>query len=657
MAQTVDAARSARDPLPGVTERAVSILPLLPLILPMACWLWLAWRGGGYTINEWGMWAVVSAVAMAIMLIAVGLPLLGWLPWVSPGALAGLTLLAWLSILWAAWPQNALVEGDRSLFYACVLVVCLLALGRVDGRRVAAGLVVVGVGTIALIEGWALWRMGDVSAFSFGRLVGGIGYGGGMAALVAVGVWPATAFAADRATPIALRACSGVAAGAAAALVVPTGSRAALVALVASGLIFAALCPTPVRCAAIAVPVLVLIAFRWTDLNSAFAIAAGESQVRAAGSAVMAAALIGGLAALAQSLIDRRVTLGAQSRRLVTGGAAALVGTLAVLLVVAFVAATNGKPGGWLDDKWQQFQVQDSPYRGGSDSRFGSVGTGRYDLWRVSVRLFRNHPFDGVGAGNFLYDYAQEGRSEDQPFHAHSQVLEDASTLGLAGLLGLVLALGLPIAAAVRLRFRGASTAERLLAAGLAGGLADFVLHASVDWIWQLAACVMPALMLAAAALASLPRPPGDPPPPPEGQRRLVMIGGSAALLLVVGVAVLPATLAQAYLLRSYGQPEQQAIESARSADNLDWLSSRPQVAIARATLRNGDARAALDASRLAVDREPGFWVAWQMLYLSAQRVGDTELAQEAQRHVRALNPSLRTDFRFTEPPPSYDHY
>ncbi|HVG67730.1 MAG TPA: O-antigen ligase family protein, partial [Gaiellales bacterium] len=451
MAQTVDAARSARDPLPGVTERAVSILPLLPLILPMACWLWLAWRGGGYTINEWGMWAVVSAVAIAIMLIALGMPLLGWLPWVSPGALAGLTLLAWLSILWAAWPQNALVEGDRSLFYACVLVVCLLALGRVDGRRVAAGLVVVGVGTIALIEGWALWRMGDVSAFSFGRLVGGIGYGGGMAALVAVGVWPATAFAADRATPIALRACSGVAAGAAAALVVPTGSRAALVALVASGLIFAALCPTPVRCAAIAVPVLVLIAFRWTDLNSAFAIAAGETQVRAAGSAVMAAALIGGLAALAQSLIDRRVTLGAQSRRLVTGGAAALVGTLAVLLVVAFVAATNGKPGAWLDDKWQQFQVQDSPYRGGSDSRFGSVGTGRYDLWRVSVRLFREHPFDGVGAGNFLYDYAQEGRSEDQPFHAHSQVLEDASTLGLAGLLGLVLALGLPIAAAANI--------------------------------------------------------------------------------------------------------------------------------------------------------------------------------------------------------------
>ena len=45
------------------------------------------------------------------------------------------------------------------------------------------------------------------------------------------------------------------------------------------------------------------------------------------------------------------------------------------------------------------------------------------------------------------------------------------------------------------------------------------------------------------------------------------------------------------------------------------------------------------------------------MLYLSAQRVGDAQLAQEAQRHVRALNPSLRTDFRFTEPPPSYDHY
>lgn len=657
MAQTVDAARSAPDPLSGVTERAVGVLPLLPLVLPMACWLWLAWRGGGYTINEWGMWAVVSGAAIAVILIAIGFPLLGWLPWVSPGALVALTLFAWLSIVWAAWPQNALVEGDRSLFYACVLVVCLLALGRIDGRRVAAGLVVAGAGTIAIIEAWALWRLGDVTSFSFGRLVGGIGYGGGMAALVAIGVWPATAFASDRSTPIGLRTCAGVAAGASAALVIPTGSRAALVALAVSGVVFAALCPTPVRCGAVALPVFVVIAVRWTDLNSAFTIAAGEDQVRAAGAAVMTAALVGGVVALAQSLIDRRVTLDASARRLVTGGAAALVVAVLALGLIAFVAATNGHPAGWLDGKWQQFQAADSPYRGGTDSRFGSVGTGRYDLWRVSVRLFRDNPGGGVGAGNFLYDYARDGRSEDQPFHAHSQVLEDASTLGLPGLLLLVVALGLPLAAAVRLRFRAAGTAERLLAAALAGGLAEFVLHASVDWIWQLAACVMPAMILAAAALASLPRPPGDPPPPPEGNTRLALIGSSAALLLIVGVAVLPATLAQAYLLRSYGQPEQQAIQSARSADNLDWLSSRPQVAIARATLRNGDARASLDASRLAVDREPGFWVAWQMLYLSAQRVGDTVLAQQALRRVRELNPSLRTDFRFTEPPVSYDHY
>jgi hypothetical protein len=45
------------------------------------------------------------------------------------------------------------------------------------------------------------------------------------------------------------------------------------------------------------------------------------------------------------------------------------------------------------------------------------------------------------------------------------------------------------------------------------------------------------------------------------------------------------------------------------------------------------------------------------MLYLSAQRTGDTVLAQRALRQVRELNPSLRNDFRFTEPPSSYDHY
>ena len=183
------------------------------------------------------------------------------------------------------------------------------------------------------------------------------------------------------------------------------------------------------------------------------------------------------------------------------------------------------------------------------------------------------------------------------------------------------------------------------------------MLHASVDWIWQLAACVMPALMLAAAALASLPRPPGEPGPPPEGERRLVMIGRRLRCCSWSASPCSRPRSPRPTCCAPTGSRRQQAIQSARSADNLDWLSSRPQVAIARATLRNGDARAALDASRLAVDREPGFWVAWQMLYLSAQRTGDTRLAQLALQNVRRLNPSLRTDFRFTEPPPSYDHY
>ena len=217
----------------------------------MACWLWLAWRGGGYTINEWGMWAIVSAAAIAVILIAIGPPLLGWLPWVSPGALVGLTLLAWLSILWAAWPQNALVEGDRSLFYACVLVVCLLALGRVDGRRVAAGLVVAGAGTIAVIEAWALVadgrRLGLLvrppgRRHRLRRRHGGAGGGRGVAGR-GVRRRPRNLDRAARHAP-------GSPPAQRPALVIPTGSRAALVALVASGLVFAALCPTPraLRC-------------------------------------------------------------------------------------------------------------------------------------------------------------------------------------------------------------------------------------------------------------------------------------------------------------------------------------------------------------------------------------------------------------------------
>ena len=118
-----------------------------------------------------------------------------------------------------------------------------------------------------------------------------------------------------------------------------------------------------------------------------------------------------------------------------TAVATAVVICGVLLALGGFSITVSGGPGEFVHDKWHEFQQQGSPYRGDADSRFGSVGTGRYDLWRAAVLIFRDHPLHGIGAGNFLSDYAILGRSTDQPFHAHSEFLETASTLGIPGLL------------------------------------------------------------------------------------------------------------------------------------------------------------------------------------------------------------------------------
>ena len=77
----------------------------------------------------------------------------------------------------------------------------LLVLPRPGVRRAAVALTAGAVGMLALLIAYGLWRGGAApSDFMLGRLVGSIGYGGGMAAAVAVGVWPLVALASDRAS-------------------------------------------------------------------------------------------------------------------------------------------------------------------------------------------------------------------------------------------------------------------------------------------------------------------------------------------------------------------------------------------------------------------------------------------------------------------------
>lgn len=110
----------------------------------------------------------------------------------------------------------------------------------------------------------------------------------------------------------------------------------------------------------------------------------------------------------------------------------------------------------------------------------------RASYWSAARATAASHPLAGSGAGTFgvVHQHAPYARD------AHSLYLQAVSELGVPGLLLIVAFLALPLAVAIR---RGLTAP--------AAGLTVFLLHAGVDWDWQLPAVTLAALALAADAM------------------------------------------------------------------------------------------------------------------------------------------------------------
>jgi hypothetical protein len=648
-------AKPAMRRLAGVSPIGAAGLALT--LIPVAASLRLTGHGGGYTIDEWGIWAAVTVIAAGVALVSQPLSRLSGLQRLLPLALLGLGLWSLLSIRWAAWPQSALAEADRYLFYAAAVTLVLVALPTSGWRRLLVAAVAAAAAAPALIVSLKLWQSSNpAELFQAGRLVGSIGYGGGLAAAVAIGFWPLVAFAGDRATPRAARPLAAFGAGLALATVVPTEARAAVWALVVSSLVFFALCPTPVRSGAVAAGALLPTLALWHDLNSVFSSSSG-GHPHGVGSSILLVGLVSGLVCAGQVLLDQFVTLPAGGRQAVAVAASIAVVVVVMLGAVAVFAVTDGHPIGWARHTLQRTvdrvgtEGGQAAAEGQAGSRFGSLDTGRYDLWKVAVRGFEQRPAEGYGAGNFGYLNVRLGHPFLFPYQAHSQLLEVAATLGFPGIALFLVVLIVPLGACVWARLRRPSRSEQLLAAGVGGSLGYFAVHAQVDWIWQLSSCALPALLLAAAVIGMLPA--------GAERRRSAVLGMAAAAAAVAAAVVLvvPAALAQRYLERSYHEPAAAALRDAERARSFDRLSGRPDLAAARALLRTGDTAAALADARRAAGAEPGFWVAWQLLAVTAARQGETASAMAANARVRQLAPLLPLELRGEVPASSFDHY
>ena len=312
---------------------------------------------------------------------------------------------------------------------------------------------------------------------------------------------------------------------------------------------------------------------------------------------------------------------------------------VAAAVIAVAIAVLAGAPG-QLADAWGEFKspAAQQQISGNYDpSRLGSLSSnGRYELWSLAVDSLEANPLAGSGPGTFEFTWLRDNSMGGTVQDAHSFYLELGAEAGWPGLLLGAAFMLLLLSSALTLR--RLDTVARWLAAGALAGVAAFAFSAGVDWMWELPVVPLAVLALAAAAFACTRAGDGTPRTPGRGRRiafavvALVPIG----LLLVVlaGASSVEQSRASA---RAGALPA--ALEQAVDAHAIDPGAATPllQAALVREAAGN-TAGAAADA-RQAARREPDNWRAWYVLSRLEAKGGNAGASVAAFRKARALNP------------------
>ena len=476
---------------------ATAVLLLTPTVL--------AFFSGGYfdksrLIATLVVWAVVLVVAVAGP---------GPLPGSTPGrvAIAGLALITvWsgVSVAWAPLSDPATDSLVRLLLYAGALLAAAsllrmpLAARAVEPALGLGALIVIGYGlSERLLPG--VIDLAE-SRKAFGRLEQPITYWNAEGALAAMGLVLCARLAGAEDRPTGVRV-------AAAAAAIPLGlgvyvsySRGAIAAALVGVAVLIAAAPTwsQLRAAGLALGGSALAAGCAAALPGV-ASASGSLGDREVDGALMLAVLVVLMAAASLALV--RLARAEESRSVRTGR----LPTAPRLPLVAGVALAVGLVvlvAGGLAERGRA----DAQERRRGIERLTSVESRRYDYWRVGLDAYGHHPLRGIGAGGFRVEWLRERPLPEGALEIHSLPLEMLVELGIPGLLGFGLMIGGVAVAGGRALERRPEVAAGAFAVGTV-----WLLHASIDWDWQLPAVTLPALIAAGAVLAASEPPATEP--------------------------------------------------------------------------------------------------------------------------------------------------
>ena len=490
----------------------------LPVVCATLAALTLAWHlDGSILAPDWLPYAIVVALLAATVLFS-SVGRISRLPLVSATVLALFGLWTGISAYWSPAPALARDEFLLTTLYAFSLVLPALTLQSERSRELALTAVTFALGASAVaIALVARFGASPGGLYADGRLTAPVSYVNAQAAFFLIGLWPALALSARRGSNPIVRA---LALGFAVAMLagwLSTQSKGGAVAIALSAVVVFAAVPGRLRLLVPALIAVVLVAPQYDGLTASFGAGGADAPARHAGEIALLLFVVGLAAGALYALVDERVSVPARVRR---GAAIAVVGALAIATVVgvAQAAVRVDEPRDFLSEKWTSFKQLPTEETG--SSHLLSLGSNRYDFWRVSLDGFTEHPLAGIGGRGFGARYLEHARSKETPVRAHSLPLDALLETGAVGFV-LLLAFFALVAAGLALR--------RATLAGTAalGTFAYFVVHASGDWIWTFPAIGIPVFLVLGIALASGESLPLSP--------RAALVAGGAA----VGVALL----------------------------------------------------------------------------------------------------------------------
>jgi O-Antigen ligase len=610
-------------PSSGALVRALAFtIAFVPLVA-------LAGTEGGYFPAAWAWATFAFAWLCGLSLLLRSAIVISSAERVFMTAWVALTAWIGLSALWSDDVPQTVLELERTLVYSAAVVTFAVVLQKQSARWLLGG---------------ALAAISAVSAFSIAtrlfpghlriydpafiyRLAQPIGYWNALSLFTAIGALLALGFAA-RGRTVAVRAASA----AVLLLLLPTFyftfGRAGWIALAAGFVLTVAIDPRRLQFLVTILIVTPAVACAiWVASRSEGLTREGASVAQAAHDGhryalvVVALALLNGLLVAAASVIERRVR---PSRRTRTGFAALVAAVALGGLVVVFVRF--GSPPTLVDRAWSAFKAP-PPHVVNLNRRLTNFsGNGRYDLWRLAWDNARGHRLAGTGAGTYeRYFLAHQPAGIGRVKDAHGLYIETLSELGVIGLVLLVVAVGVPLVAALQAR-------GNPIVPAAAGAYTAFLAHAFVDWDWEVPAVMLAGLVCAVAVLLVTRQDAGWELPRPGRAAGIVgaaLVGVFAAIGLV-GYGALNSSDGA----RGDHRWEKAIAEARTAASWLPW-SPRPWAALGQAQLGAGEVSSARASFKKALTLDSSDWELWYLLSTASH---GRERAQ-ALRQVRALFP------------------